>query len=147
MIIFYFVYTKHHVLLICNENKEKICCQFDDTIEVYFLLGINILGVFILNGLKNGEGRLNMAITGVCFGRYWFWQVNLSPNSSLGWSLNSIIKIAGTLCTLVLWKQMHVDASSYDNVQKFNVYSMQLRLKTHRLKKKKRKLSRQDAIR
>ena len=22
MIIFYFVYTKHHVLLICNENKE-----------------------------------------------------------------------------------------------------------------------------
>ena len=45
MFIFYFVYTKHQVLLICNENKENFCCQFDDTIEVYFLLGINIWGL------------------------------------------------------------------------------------------------------
>ena len=36
------VYTKHQVLLICNEN---LCCQFDDTIEVDFLLGINIWGL------------------------------------------------------------------------------------------------------
>ena len=42
MFIFYFVYTKQQVLLISNENKEILCCQFDDTIEVYILLGINI---------------------------------------------------------------------------------------------------------
>ena len=42
MFMFYFVYTKHQVLLICNENKEIYYCQFDDTIEVDFLLGINI---------------------------------------------------------------------------------------------------------
>ena len=45
MFIFYFVYTKHQVLLICDENKSNLCCQFDDTIEVYFLLGINIWGL------------------------------------------------------------------------------------------------------
>ena len=44
MFVFHFVYTKHQVLLICNENKEIYVAQFDDTIEVYFLLGINILG-------------------------------------------------------------------------------------------------------
>ena len=44
MFIFYFVYKKHQVLLIGNENKEISGCQFDDIIEVYFLLGINILG-------------------------------------------------------------------------------------------------------
>ena len=48
MFIFYFVYTKHQVLLICNENKEifvaNLIIRNDDTIEVYFLLGINILG-------------------------------------------------------------------------------------------------------
>ena len=26
-------------------KKKKLCCQFDDTIEVYFLLGINIWGL------------------------------------------------------------------------------------------------------
>ena len=41
---FYFVNTKHQFLLICNENKEILCCQFDDVIEVHFLSGINILG-------------------------------------------------------------------------------------------------------
>ena len=25
--------------------KKNLCCQFDDTIEVYFLLGINIWGL------------------------------------------------------------------------------------------------------
>ena len=50
MFILYFVYTKHQVLLICNENKRNFCCQFDDTIEVYFLLGLNMFGVFVLNG-------------------------------------------------------------------------------------------------
>ena len=45
MFIFYFVYTKHQVLLICNENKDNSCCQFDDTIEVDFFLGINIWGL------------------------------------------------------------------------------------------------------
>ena len=48
MFIFYFLYTKHQVLLICNEKiEEKLCCQFDDTnhtIEVYFLLGMNFFG-------------------------------------------------------------------------------------------------------
>ena len=39
MFIFYFVYTKHQVLLISNENKE-----ISDTIEVYILLGIKNLG-------------------------------------------------------------------------------------------------------
>ena len=43
--IFYFVYTKHQVLLICNENKESYVANFDDTIEGYFLLGINIWGL------------------------------------------------------------------------------------------------------
>ena len=43
MYIFYFVYPKHQVLLICNEKKN--CCQFDDTIEIHFLLGKNILGL------------------------------------------------------------------------------------------------------
>ena len=42
MFIFYFVYTKHQVLLICIENKRNLCYQFDDTIEVYFFLGICI---------------------------------------------------------------------------------------------------------
>ena len=41
MFVFYFVYTKHQVLLICNKNKEISVAS--DTIEVYFLLGINIL--------------------------------------------------------------------------------------------------------
>ena len=46
MFIFYFIYTKHQVLLICNENKEiSVAMQFDDTIEVHFLLGINIWGL------------------------------------------------------------------------------------------------------
>ena len=40
-----YVYIKHQGLLICNENKRNLCCQFDDTIEVYFLLGINIWGL------------------------------------------------------------------------------------------------------
>ena len=39
MFIFYFVYPKHQVWLICNEKEKKICCHFDDTIEVHFLLG------------------------------------------------------------------------------------------------------------
>ena len=38
MFIFYFVYTKHQVLLICNENKEI------SVAKVYFLFEINILG-------------------------------------------------------------------------------------------------------
>ena len=45
MFIFYFVYTKHQILLICNKNKEIYVANFDDTIEVYFLLGINIWGL------------------------------------------------------------------------------------------------------
>ena len=36
-------------------KKRYFCCQFDATIEVYFLLGINILG-FVLIGLKNSGG-------------------------------------------------------------------------------------------
>ena len=39
-----FCLHKNQVSLTCNENKDILCCQFDDTIEVYFLLGINILG-------------------------------------------------------------------------------------------------------
>ena len=42
IVILFCLYTKHQVLLICNENKESLCCQLDDTIEVYFHLGINI---------------------------------------------------------------------------------------------------------
>ena len=41
---FIFVYTKHQVLLICNENKEIYVANLINTIEVHFLLGINILG-------------------------------------------------------------------------------------------------------
>ena len=41
MFIFYFVYTTHEVLLICNEKISV--ANSDDRIEVYFLLGINIL--------------------------------------------------------------------------------------------------------
>ena len=50
MFIFYFVYTKHQVLVICNENKEICVAKFDDTIE-----GINIWGLRseLLNGLKS----------------------------------------------------------------------------------------------
>ena len=40
MFIFYFVYTKHQVLLICNENKEISVAN----------LGINILGSSFLMG-------------------------------------------------------------------------------------------------
>ena len=45
MFIFYFVYTKHQVLLICNENNLKKFMLPISTIEVYFLLGINIWGL------------------------------------------------------------------------------------------------------
>ena len=45
MFIFYFVFTKQQVLLICNENKEIYVANFDDTIEVDFFLGINIWGL------------------------------------------------------------------------------------------------------
>ena len=37
--------TKHEILLICNSYKEISVASSDDTIEVYFLLGINILGL------------------------------------------------------------------------------------------------------
>ena len=43
MFIFYFVYTQHQVLLICDENIEISVAN--DTIEVYLLLGINIWGL------------------------------------------------------------------------------------------------------
>ena len=44
MFIFYFVYTKHQVLLICNENKDiYVANLMIQSVEVYFLLGINIL--------------------------------------------------------------------------------------------------------
>ena len=45
MFIFYFVYTKHQVLLIFYENKEIYVANLIDTIEVDFLLGINIWGL------------------------------------------------------------------------------------------------------
>ena len=45
MFIFYFVYTKHQVLLICNENKEIYVAKIFDTIDVDFLLGLNIWGI------------------------------------------------------------------------------------------------------
>ena len=51
MFIFYFVYRKHQVILICNENKEIYVAKYDDTEEVYFLLGINIMGSLFLMGL------------------------------------------------------------------------------------------------
>ena len=35
----YFVYTKHQVLLICNENKAIYVANLINTIEVDFLLG------------------------------------------------------------------------------------------------------------
>ena len=44
MSIFYFVYTKHQVLLIYNENKEIYVANLM-IIEVDFLLGINIWGL------------------------------------------------------------------------------------------------------
>ena len=51
MFIFYFVYTKHQVLLICNENKEiSVANLIILVIEVYFLLGMNILGSSFLMG-------------------------------------------------------------------------------------------------
>ena len=43
MFIFYFVYTKHQVLLICNEKKEIYVANLMIQ-EVHFLLGIHILG-------------------------------------------------------------------------------------------------------
>ena len=55
MFIFYFVYRKHQVLLICNE-KKNLCCQFDDTIEVDFLLGINIWGLHSEQAHSQGGG-------------------------------------------------------------------------------------------
>ena len=54
MFTFYFVYTKHQVLLICNENKEISVANL--MIQTYnrgsFPLGNKYFGVFILNGLK-----------------------------------------------------------------------------------------------
>ena len=44
MFIFYLVYPKHQVLLICNLNKEISVANLMIRIEVNFLLGINILG-------------------------------------------------------------------------------------------------------
>ena len=41
MFIFYIVYPKYQVSLNCNENKEICIANFDDAIEIYFLLGIN----------------------------------------------------------------------------------------------------------
>ena len=47
----YFILSMIHVhknikfLLICSENDEILCCQFDYTIEVYFLLGIHSWGL------------------------------------------------------------------------------------------------------
>ena len=50
MFICYFVYTNHQVLLICNENRQNVCCQFDcDT----FPLADKYSGVTcVLNGLS-----------------------------------------------------------------------------------------------
>ena len=35
----------HVLFCLHKENKRNLCCQFDDTIEVDFLLGINIWGL------------------------------------------------------------------------------------------------------
>ena len=51
MFIFNFVYTKHQVLLICNENKEFLLPIWWYN-RGLFPLGNKYLGVFILNGLK-----------------------------------------------------------------------------------------------
>ena len=45
MFMFYFVCTRHQVLLMCKENTEIFYCQFDDTIEVHILLRIKFSGV------------------------------------------------------------------------------------------------------
>ena len=50
MFIFCFVYTKHEVLLICNENKE-ICVADLMIRQSFFPLKNKYFGVFILNGL------------------------------------------------------------------------------------------------
>ena len=42
MFIFYFVYTKHQVLLICNENRQIYVANL---MIQYFFLGINIWGL------------------------------------------------------------------------------------------------------
>ena len=47
-----FCLHNNQVLLILMPNNRHFCCQFGDTIEVYFLFGINNFGVFILNGLR-----------------------------------------------------------------------------------------------
>ena len=71
MFTFYFVYTKHQVLLICNENERNLCCQFDDTIEVYFLLGINIWGLrseWVKEGFRVNDSIVQSAEYGLPYG-------------------------------------------------------------------------------
>ena len=51
MFIFYIVYTKHQVLLICNENKE-ICVANLRIKQRFYPLKNKYLGVFVLNGLS-----------------------------------------------------------------------------------------------
>ena len=47
MFIFYFVHTKHQVLLICNENKQIYVANLmiQQWFRLYILLGINIWGL------------------------------------------------------------------------------------------------------
>ena len=47
MFIFYFVYTKHQVLMICNENKEISVANLMIQ-RGLFPLGNNYVGVFVL---------------------------------------------------------------------------------------------------
>ena len=54
MFIFYFVYTKHQVLPICNENKE-ICVANLRIKQRFYPLKNKYFGVFILNGFKVNE--------------------------------------------------------------------------------------------
>ena len=51
MFIFCFVYTKHQVLLICNENNE-ICVANLMIKQRFFPLKNKYFGVFVLNGLR-----------------------------------------------------------------------------------------------
>ena len=51
MFMFYFVYTKHQVLLICNENREISVANLMIQSRGLFPLGNKYFGVFVLNGL------------------------------------------------------------------------------------------------
>ena len=57
MLIFYFVYTKRQVLLICNENKEISVANLMIQFRGLFPLGYRYLGVFVLNGIKECNAR------------------------------------------------------------------------------------------